>query len=157
MITNWIARLRANPGDQEALNELLAWAEKVDQHYYKVGETYKVTTPDGQPIRTLAGFAGPCGQICHSRGDSCPGILRFTDGSECCPFYPLSMTRRASRAEPNEYSMALQFLEKMLLKGRKQGFVDLGTFRIDFKIKPLSPTSSASPDTQSKDSKGQPA
>lgn len=140
-----IQRLRQNPTDAEALSELLSWADKMAAHYYQLGETYEVATPDGPVVRTLKAFCGPCSSQCQSRGGACPGVLRFEDGSECCPFYPLSLNRRVRKAMPNEYSMALQFLEKMLLKGKKQGFIDMGTFRVDFKIKPLQPTASSPP------------
>lgn len=152
-----IQRLRQNPTDAEALAELLNWAEKVDQHYYQRGETYEVSTPDGPFVKTLIGFAGPCSVQCHSRGDVCPGVLRFQDGSEYCPFYPLSLNRRVRRATPNEYSMALQLLEKMFLKGRKQGSIDMGTFRVDFKIKPLATAAPPSPDNQAAGGTGRPS
>lgn len=115
-------RLKEDPTDAKALKVVLAFVDEIKQDYFRPGEFYAVPTKGaGVQIKELASFLGPCSSSCYSRG--CPGILRFKDGTEACPFPDWGPLVR--RALPDATTVALHKIAELLAKGKSVAHVEL--------------------------------
>jgi len=132
-ISDVVRRLRENPTDTQLLDAVLTFLEQQERAYFRPGDLYLVPVPGtGMVTKELATVGD---QRCHLRclGLGCPGVLKFRDGTEVCPY--TTTVRKAVATDP--FVIPLQLVQRLLYRGVTRGSVELFDGRtITFNIRP---------------------